>query len=193
MIKKLFISILICSMGIVLASCTTDSPAPPAGDSNQSQEDEVEIDTGDYINDQENLILRNPNQWEKVENKYGTLVAFVSPLEDETDLFRENVNLVVEELPETIKLEEYKTAAHEQMDTVLLQFKLLSEEEIEFMGEKAYTHRYSFNQGEYDTVGMQIYYIKEQKAYILTYTAQPDKYDIFYDQAMEIINSLQIN
>lgn len=53
-----------------------------------------------YVSREHGLSLRYPAAWTVKERLYGTLVSFLSPLESDDDAIRENINILLERIPD---------------------------------------------------------------------------------------------
>ena len=79
-----------------------------------------------YANTQYGISLQYPAGWMQIdENIDPALVVFAAP-DVGTDPFRENVNVVVQELTELYMLEEYSTLALNSVEQLIQGYKLVS-------------------------------------------------------------------
>jgi len=144
-----------------------------------------------------NFIMRYPQSWEMntlkdmevmspvVKNE----VAFLSPLENKDDKFRENVNVVVEDLSgRQLDSEQYAKAA----DAAWLKYdntsKIVDFQKTNLNGEVAY-----YTIMENDKLKFKQYkLVKDNKAFVITFTSEPDKFDDFLNIADNIIQSFEL-
>ncbi len=136
------------------------------------------------------IQLEYPQKWSIQEN-LDTLepeVKFLSPQENNTDNFQEKVKISVENLSKPLSINEYTEQAFREIkksNTIIEQ-----PEDITFANREGRKIIYT---GQDGMKQMKVWTIKNQKAYIATYTAEPDKFDKFSKQAEKIIESIKIN
>lgn len=74
---------------------------------------------GKYVHDPYGISVKYPRDWIIHHNIQGALVAFVSPKDTALDIFQENANIVVEDVPPSlVTLEEFSNKTIEQMNAV---------------------------------------------------------------------------
>ncbi len=160
-----------------------------AGCSNTNTEKEDISYDKSYTN---NLFsIQNIHNWEVIKNKYGAEVVFRSPKENENDEFKENLNIFVEDLPENISMADFLKDADKQLSSVLVKYKSINNAKINILNKEGISHRYEFNQGEYDLEGLQIYIEKDKKMYVFTYTAKKGEFDKYHQKIMDIIETFE--
>lgn len=72
-----------------------------------------------YTNETYGVEIQYPSDWTYEENKNGAVVIFYSPLENQLDFFRDNINIVIQDISSTpMTLESYSQLAVEQMKTL---------------------------------------------------------------------------
>ena len=184
--------ILVLLFVLVLAACqpSANTDTPTNGDAVSSSD--ASADGVAFSNDRFRFSVDNPVGWEQSEFP-GVLVVFLSPLEGAEDTFRQNVNVVVEEGVSGYSAEEYSEAAGENMRKLMTAFQELATGTMTIDGEEVPTRDYSFAQGEYTLRGRQAYVVKDDLAYVLTYTAltgDEDKYAAEGEQIMATFKTL---
>jgi len=115
--------------------------------------------------------IKYPEDWskEETENANLFLVMFAGP---KTPLGGHiNVNLVVESLLKSMKADEYGKAAIETLRQILPDFKLLKSSHTPLGGSPAYKAEYSFSNQGVKFKAMQVYTLKNNRAYVITYTS----------------------
>ena len=152
--------------------------------------------------------------WEKKEY-YGTsVIAFLSPPEGELDSFQENLTISVEDQKGDISLSDYSNAVIEQVKSM----GDLPDVYLNLLESKRILHRfipgqkivYTLSKYGYpkefverdllpaiDPEGftvqiMMMWFIKNQRAYILTFIAPKDKYDQYFPDAESVIKTFKI-
>lgn len=115
--------------------------------------------------------IGHPKGWDAQEE--GGSLYFVSPKENSADAMRENVNLIVETLPERQKLDDYtKNVLTEVAD--LKGYKLLSSRSRRLGALAGFGITYSATIQNHDLRFEQVWALKDKKAYILTIAASPE-------------------
>ncbi|BAU64742.1 serine/threonine protein kinase with TPR repeats [Stanieria sp. NIES-3757] len=150
-----------------------------------------------YINNQYNLEIRYPENWslEELEDPItGEVVVFYSPLETDADLFQEKVSVTVEELTKDLNtLDEYSeriiSSLSSNKDSTL---SIYSQEKTKLAQQPARTLLYSRIDNGINLRQMETFTIKNNKIYIVTYTAERAKYSKFLDTAKKMINSFSL-
>ncbi|MFC5470156.1 PsbP-related protein [Cohnella suwonensis] len=153
------------------ASAASPSSASEAG-STGMQHYKGELTSIDY-----------PSDWTLVENVGGAVAAFMSPKDGDDDKFQENVNVVVQDLEgQDVTLEQYAQITKDQIGQLITDAEMIGEESMDADdGTKLYSLLYSGNQGEFNLNWQQVFTIVDGKAYILTYTAEPDQFDKYVE------------
>ena len=126
---------------------------------NKSEEDNTETDgtQEDASKDPEYLSYENtehgidvlyPSDWEYKEDVMGSLVTFLSPQENEKDLFRENINITLEDLSEyQINLKQYNELSIQQLKQFITNIEILSNDTYDGLDEDAYQITFTGKQG----------------------------------------------
>ena len=137
-----------------------------------------------------------PINWTKQQKQ--SAVFFLSPKENEKDLFQENVNVIIQDLSsQPMTLEDYTNLTKNQITQALGSSAIESVKDINFAGQQAkemvYTMPKNPIQGRNQNLKLrQIWFIKGNNAYLLTYTAQSSEYDKFLETAKAIFDSFKL-
>ncbi|MFM2314296.1 MAG: hypothetical protein RLZZ04_3572 [Cyanobacteriota bacterium] len=145
-----------------------------------------------YANYNQGFRVDYPQNWSK-ENRddfWATGVVFSSPLENDADQFKEQVSVLVEDLPQKLALAEYTEQS-------LAEIKQLSDPTIG----KAQSITLGTNEGRQiiyhgeengNTVQrMQTWSVNGNRAYVITYTAIPESYDDYLPTVEKMIKSFE--
>lgn len=140
------------------------------------------------------ILISYPINWECKENFMGTTVIFLSPQEDISDQFRENLNIMVQDLTvQPMNLEEYTELSLAQLDQLISKFKLTEPVfNSTLAGYPAKTIKYTGRQGKLKLKWYTIYTIFDNTAYILTCTGNQKSFESYLPYFNEMINSFQI-
>ena len=143
-----------------------------------------------YTDPADRFSVKYPDTWElKVENDVVSLLAAV---ESDADQFRENVNAMVQDLSQQpMTMTEYTKLTTDWVKESNGVMQL--EREIEFAGhpatEVAYTLPANATGMDLEVMFHQVWLLKDNKAYLLTYAAEPHSYEKFELEAAEIFKS----
>jgi eukaryotic-like serine/threonine-protein kinase len=134
-----------------------------------------------------NFDIRYPQEWEI--KQISGIVVFLSPLDSQNDTFRENVNVVVEDLGSNrVTVEQYVKAADDvwmRSDSTL---KFENAKKTKLNGEDAF---YTIAVNE-KIKYKQYKLVKNNQAFIITYTSEPEKFNQFLNIAETIMASFKI-
>lgn len=118
----------------------------------------------------------------------GTKFVLLSALSSSNDKFRENVNLVNETV-DAMTLAEYSELSLAGIKKMITNAKIFESSTQSLQGVEFQRIIFSGKQGEYNLKFMQYYFIKNGKAYVLTYTGEKDQFEDFKTVAEVIMNS----
>jgi len=147
-----------------------------------------------YENAGYGFSIKYPKGWDVLEGNEGSIVGFLSPQEDDLDLFRENVNIAVEQLgPRKVVLLEYAAVAIRQLRGVFKDdVKILVSEKAFFAGRAA--HKLVYNLvSTYRLRIMHIWVFKKGSVYTVTYTADEGSFEEYLKIVQPVINSFKLN
>lgn len=122
----------------------------------------------------------------------GAAFAISFPLDREADRFRENINLVVQDAPSGTTLEQCVESSVDGMRQLITGFDLSVNKAFDLNGNKSQKLVYTCKMGEFDLKIEQFMTVADDKAYILTYTAEAASFDKYRAVAEGIMNSFQI-
>lgn len=157
--------------------------------------------------DRSNYSIRYPANWdlEQKENTTGgTLLypfAILSPLESPEDKFRENINLVIENLKGrtiegvdggTITLDRYVELSAEQLKLQMKNYKLVENKKIENGRRKYYRSIFTWDYETFRLKVEQYYWVVNGKGYVLTFTSEQSKFAKFRGLGEKILNTFTL-
>ena len=123
----------------------------------------------------------------------GSVAAFLSPQESASDIFQENLNLIVQDLStQPMTLQEYTELSVGQVEQFITDARILDSSATTLDGNSAHKLVYTGKQGQYSLKWMQVWTVIDNTAYVLSYTAEANKYNDFLDTAQEMVNSFEI-
>lgn len=139
----------------------------------------VQFTKGWQVLDDPKYVIKYPPDWELSRAQQGVEFAVLSPLKSEEDRFRENVNLMVQDLAGMdINLDKYVEITNEQIKTMVISGQLWESERIKNDGDEFHQMVYSGKFGDFNLKFEQFIWIRSEKAYVLTLTCI---YKEFYD------------
>ena len=153
-----------------------------------------------YNNPALGIRLLYPADWEKrdskdIERSFGQQigVTFNSPLENEFDMFSENL-FVGESVVENISLAEFTISTIYSLEESS-DINIANSCSTTLAGIPAYTVTYFFSKPviPVDLLVTQIWTVKDNKLYYIVFTAQSDKFDDYEPIIQRMINSLEID
>lgn len=169
-------------VAVVAAGCSGTDSSERDGDSR--------ADWDTYRSSEYSVTMEYPSEWTKRENVMGAVVAFLSPAESPSDDFRENVNLVVEDLSaDPISLTEYWGYSLAQGPKLITDFAQVSSGDTAVAGQEAKQAVYTGRQGQFQLKFMVLCTIRNHRAYTITYTAEVTRYSDYIQTADGIMDS----
>lgn len=138
--------------------------------------------------------LKYPATWSVSENLDGVAVLFSSPLENDLDFFKENVNIVVQPVPKELKrFEQYNDLALRQMRAVFENNMVIIENrDLIWNGNQGHKLVYIGKSPESDLKLMHYWTIEKGLAYQFTYTALATKFDEYIEKVNVMVKSFRL-
>ena len=134
-----------------------------------------------------------PNTW--TINKSGEMgMSFIllSQASSQQDRYRENVNLLIQNLPpQQIDLDAYVNISENQISTMITNGNLLVSERRQSGGKEYHRVLYTGDQDNYKLKFEQHYYVEGNMAYVLTLTCEQDQYEKYKKTGRKILNSFR--
>jgi hypothetical protein len=142
------------------------------------------------------LSIRYPATWTVAPYTNGTVVTFFSPLENSLDIFKENVNIVVQDLSQQkhqMNLDQYTKIAIGQMQAVFKnKMDILISKPALLDGAPGY-QIVIVGKGTENSIKLKcIWALKGTRAYQFTYGALASQYDKYIGQVDAMLRSLKI-
>lgn len=152
------------------------------------------VDLFTYRNEKQSFSIKYLKSWEKLENIVGASVAFRRPKENKADLFLENLNVVVENLPEEkISLDQYNQAALKLLKKALPSIQLVETSQTTLAGTPAVQNIYTYHDAGPNLRLMQVYTLSNNKAYVISYTATDEHFQKYLPLIQEMLGSFEIH
>jgi len=144
--------------------------------------------------DESDYSIQYPENWELDKSgRMGMNLVLMSKQSSQQDNFKENVNLVIQDLKDqNMNLDNYVELSEGQIKTMLTN-SVLIESKRKHANESEF-HKVIFTgvQGIYNLKFEQYYFIKNGKAYVLTLTCEEVKFEDYKETGEEIMNSFRL-
>jgi hypothetical protein len=158
--------------------------------------------------DRVNYSIRYPSNWdlEQKEDQTSDAVMFypftiLSPIESPADKFRENVNLVVEQLAGrkidgvdggNITLDKYAELSTNQLKLEMSNFQIVETKKVASNRRKYHKTVFTWDYEAFKLKVEQYYWVANGKAYVLTFTTERDKFPKFRETGEKILNTFTL-
>lgn len=120
----------------------------------------------------------------------GTTFFLFSPAETEQTKFRANVNFLIQDLSKLqIDLNKYAEISEEQIKRMITNSVLMESKRVKTDTDEYHQIMYTGEQGSMQLKFEQHYRIKNDKAYVLTFTCTQDTFAAFKEIGESILNS----
>jgi len=142
-----------------------------------------------------NYKLQYPASWTLDTSKsFGPAIFFFSPPENADDKFREDVNVVIQDLRgEDINLARYKEITDKQVKDLASDGEILESSILRKNSQEFYRITYLMSQGKFRVKITSVCFIQNEKAYLSTFSAEVDKYDAYKKTAEQILASFKVS
>ena len=139
------------------------------------------------------IRIKYPSDWTKQEQVPGLVAAFLSPQESASDTYQENFGVFIEDLStQPMTLEEYTELSVTSIEQLITDANILDSSTTTLDGNSAHKVVYTGRLEQYNLKWMQIWTVKDNTAYVLTYVSEVNKYNDFLDTVQEMVNSFEI-
>lgn len=140
------------------------------------------------------FTVQYPTDWRVDTSRLmGTELLLFSPLEGEGDLFAENVNVLIQDLSgQNIDLEKYKQITDAQLAVYANEGGVLESVIVKTGSSKCYIVHYTMSQGGLNLKILSTCIIKNEKAFLVTFSAEVDKYEQFKELGEGILSSFAL-
>jgi hypothetical protein len=141
-----------------------------------------------------NFSVQYPPEWElNKTGEAGTSFVLSSPEESNQDQFRENVNLLIQDLNnETMDLGKYTTLSEDQIKKYISNSNILESKRVKTATEEYQKLLYLGDQGILHLKFEQYYFKRDKKVYVLTFTAEQSKFMKYHEMGESIMDSFKI-
>lgn len=142
----------------------------------------------------QNVKIQYPNNWELDTSKnFGTTFFLFSPITSPTDQFKENINLIIQDISKyNLTFEQYVEAAEAQIATIINDAKIISGETVKSNNQNCRKTIFTGKQGIYELKFETYCWIEKGKAYVLTFTCEKKEFDNYINLGDKIMSSFEI-
>jgi len=139
--------------------------------------------------------IQYPGNWDLSKSgQMGMSFIILSKLSSEQDKFKENVNLLIQDLKgQNINLDKFVQISEGQISTLLTNGKLIESSRLNENNSEFHKFIYSADQGIYKLKIEQYFWVKNEKAYILTLSTETDQFEKYKKTGEQILNSFRFN
>lgn len=138
--------------------------------------------------------IQYPDNWDLDKSgQNGVSFYLFSKLISPQDKFRENVNLLIQDLKgQNIDLDKFTEISEEQIKTMITNSNLLESKRMSSKNGEFHKLIFTGDEGVYKLKFEQYYWVKDSKAYILTLTSEADQFDQYKETGEKILNNFVI-
>lgn len=148
-----------------------------------------------YDNTAKGIKMKYPDNWTKQEESNAVtqeVVKFISPKEGDADKFQERLIVTVESTTNNKTLDEYTKLSKQEILKLDKNAKIAQEGESTLAGKNGYRVVYTTKEGNQEFKKLNVWTMKNDKAYLITYEAEAGKYEQFLPVVEKMIKSLEV-
>lgn len=138
--------------------------------------------------------IQYPMNW-IVDNsgQLGAELFLFSPEESKEDQFIESINLVITDLTaQKASLSEYIQKSEEELASMITNFKLLENKQVQNQNGECQEMLYTGDHNQYKLQFKKFYWIRNNKAFVLTFTGEQANFEDYSKMTDKILNSFLI-
>lgn len=160
----------------------------------EKEEAKIQRIAGWEILNEEDYSIQYPKDWELSQSgQMGTKFILFSALENQEDQFRENVNLISQDLGSNkLDLDQYTEISEKQIQTMLTNCTVYESKRIKNSSGEYQKLTYAADQGAFRLKFEQLYWIENDKAYVLTLTCEESTFSRFKEIGEKIMNTFTL-
>jgi len=109
------------------------------------------------------------------------------PLEDESDEFRENVNVIGEQLPREMTLDQYTDQAQKMRQKMMTDYEKIDDQHVQLGEREAAFVEFTHRMGQVRVHATQYCLVDGERAYFITNSAEPGRFDQHRDKFEQVV------
>ena len=135
-----------------------------------------------------------PSSWRIDTSRHmGIDIFFVSPVENQTDKFRDNLNVLVQDLRgEGISLDSFVVVSQQQVMSLLNEGRILQNRRVSENGLTYHLLSFIGVHGQFHLQSDQYYFMKDETFYVVTFTVEEGKQHLYGDIEGRMIASFRL-
>jgi len=135
-----------------------------------------------------------PSNWDiDTSGTMGASMFLFSKVSDESDQFRENINLIIQDISAyNLTLDQYVELSKNQIKTMITEGNIILSERKKVENREFQKMVYTGKQGVFDLKFEQYYWIVDNEAYVLTFTCELDEFDNYQLIGEKILDSFKM-
>ena len=139
--------------------------------------------------------IQYPDNWElNTEKSMGTSFIIFSEQTSSEDKFRENINLIIQNLEGyNLNLDDYVAISEEQISKMVTNGIIFESKRLNTNNTEFQKVIFTGKQGIFQLKFVQYYFIKDEKAYVLTFTCEEIQYEKYIFITDQILDSFLLN
>ena len=143
---------------------------------------------------EDDFSIQYPKDWELNQSgQMGTSFILFSALENDQDQFRENVNLIVQDLQgRSVDLDAFTELSEGQIKSMMTNCTLYESKRMKKGSSEYHKLVYTAEQGAFNLKFEQYYWVENDKAYVLTLTCEESKFSGCKDIGEKIMHSFSL-
>ncbi len=140
---------------------------------------------------QKDYSIKYPADWTADKTgQMGAAFFLFSPLDSESDAFRENINLIVQDLSAyNLDLNGFTALSESQIKTMVKNSSVIESQRVNTKVDEYHRLIYSGEQSDLLLTFEQYYWVKKKTAYILTFTCTQESFERFKKTGEEVLAS----
>lgn len=139
----------------------------------------------------EQYKIKYPDNWDIDTSKLmGTEFFIFSAKENDSDKFRENISLIIQDLQgQNIDIDKYAQISEGQIKDIATEAKIYDSKKMNIGKPEYFRMIYGMTQGIFKLKIEQYYFVKNEKAFVITLTTELEKFESFKMIGEKILNS----
>jgi hypothetical protein len=141
--------------------------------------------------DESTYSIQYPDNWElNTDKSMGTSFVLFTQQTSSEDKFRENVNLIIQNLEGyNLNLDDYVTISEEQINKMVTNGKIIESKRLFKNNSEFHKVIFMGDQGIFKLKFVQYYFIKDEKAFVLTFTSEQEQFENYKIIGEKIVDS----